>query len=204
MNRLRTIRKQKNLTQEQTAKLLNVSRTIYNRYETGVIDVSTDALARLSRLFGVSADYLLGLADSPNPRRPARQIAILGQVPAGVPIEAIEEIVGYIDAPIGGAFEGLSLYALEVKGDSMAPLIMDGDVVVFTPDPNPKSGSVVVARINGSEVTLKRLKKHTDGITLIPNNPAYEPAFYTREQVKNLPIEFVGTVLEQRRRIGGV
>jgi len=57
---------------------------------------------------------------------------------------------------------------------------------------------------NPTQYELKRLKKHDNGISLMPNNPSYEPAFFTIEQVKILPIEFIGTVLEQRRKIGSL
>lgn len=61
--RLRDLREDKDLKQRQLAEVLHVSQTTYSRYESGAIDIPSDALIKLADFYGVSTDYLLGRAD---------------------------------------------------------------------------------------------------------------------------------------------
>lgn len=102
-----------------------------------------------------------------------RRVPILGTVTAGVPIEAIENVEGYL--PFDPRFEGEEYFALTIKGDSMTGAgILDGDFIVVRSQPDAISGEIVVALIDG-EATCKRLKKDGAAITLMPENEAYEP-----------------------------
>ena len=64
-HRLRDLREDRDWKQRQVAEFLNCSQRGYSNYETGVRDIPTDVLIRLSDLYGVSTDYLLGLTDNP-------------------------------------------------------------------------------------------------------------------------------------------
>ena len=61
--RIRNLREDKDLNQEQLAKLLNVSQTTYSRYETGNIDIPSRSLINLAQYYSTSVDYLLNLTD---------------------------------------------------------------------------------------------------------------------------------------------
>lgn len=61
--RLRDLREDKDLKQRQLAEVLHVSQTTYSRYESGAIDIPSDALIKLADFYGVSTDYLLGRSD---------------------------------------------------------------------------------------------------------------------------------------------
>jgi repressor LexA len=99
-------------------------------------------------------------------------IPILGSVPAGRPIEAIETGLGYISIPSKWRGE---LYALRVSGESMIGAgIFDGDFVVVHKDARANSGDIVVAMING-EATVKYLEKKSGRVRLMPANPAFSP-----------------------------
>ena len=54
--------------------------------------------------------------------------------------------------------------------------------------------------VNGDEATLKRIKKEPGGLMLIPNNSAYEPMFFTNEQIETLPVRIMGKVVELRAK----
>ena len=102
-----------------------------------------------------------------------RRVPILGTVTAGVPIEAIENIDGYL--PFDPRFEGDDYFALTIKGDSMVGAgILDGDYIVVRSQSDATSGEIVVAMIDG-EATCKRLKKDGAGVVFMPENDAYEP-----------------------------
>ena len=128
------------------------------------------------------------------------RIPLLGSVPAGVPIEAIEDIEEYIDIYPRFVKHG-ELFALRVQGDSMEPDLRNGDIVIVEKQEFVENGDVAVVRVNGEDVTLKRVKLTNKGLMLIPSNPAYDPVFFDSDQVATLPVTIIGKVIEIRRRL---
>ena len=61
--RIRDLREDKDLSQTQVAKMLNISQATYSRYESGYLDVPSEVLIALSKFYNVSVDYILGLTD---------------------------------------------------------------------------------------------------------------------------------------------
>ena len=106
------------------------------------------------------------------------QIPIVGVVTAGVPILAIENQEGTM------AWDGdPSCFALRVRGDSMInAAILDGDMVVVRPQANADDGQIVVARI-GDEATVKRLRRRSGEIWLMPENENYAPIDGTEAEI---------------------
>jgi len=111
-------------------------------------------------------------------------IPILGQIAAGVPIEAIQSEVGRITPPEDMLGSG-DHFALEVKGDSMIQAgILDGDVVIIKRSETADSGDIVVALVDNEEATLKRLRKRGNSIALEAANPAYETRIFGPDRVR--------------------
>jgi repressor LexA len=111
-------------------------------------------------------------------------IPILGQIAAGVPIEAIQSEVGRVQAPEELLGSG-DHFALEVKGDSMIQAgILDGDVVLIKRTETADSGDIVVALIDNEEATLKRLRKRGNSVALEAANPAYETRIFGPDRVR--------------------
>lgn len=111
-------------------------------------------------------------------------VPILGQIAAGVPIEALQNEVGRISAPEDLLGSG-EHFALEVKGDSMIQAgILDGDVVLIKRTEVADSGDIVVALIDNEEATLKRLRKRGNSIALEAANPAYETRIFGPDRVR--------------------
>ena len=111
-------------------------------------------------------------------------IPILGQIAAGVPIEAIQHEVGRVGAPEELLGSG-DHFALEVKGDSMIQAgILDGDVVILRRAAAADSGDIVVALVDNEEATLKRLRKRGNSIALEAANPAYETRIFGPDRVR--------------------
>jgi repressor LexA len=110
-------------------------------------------------------------------------IPILGQIAAGVPIEALQNEIGRVSAPDDlGSGEH---FALEVKGDSMIQAgILDGDVVLIKKSDVADSGDIVVALIDNEEATLKRLRKRGNSIALEAANPNYETRIFGPDRVR--------------------
>ena len=85
------------------------------------------------------------------------RIPAYGRVAAGIPIEATENIIDYEEIPSSWSGE---YGALKVKGDSMEPRIKEGDVLIVHRQEDAESGDVVIALVNGSDATVKKLIKH--------------------------------------------
>ena len=63
-----------------------------------------------------------------------------------------------------------------------------------------ETGDIAVVLVNGDSATVKRIKKGPSGISLIPNNPAYDAMFYTNEEIETLPVKILGKVVELRAK----
>lgn len=110
-------------------------------------------------------------------------IPILGQIAAGVPIEALQNEIGRVTPPAD--LVGADMFALEVKGDSMIGAgILDGDVVILKRSQSADSGDIVVALIDNEEATLKRLRKRGNSIALEAANPNYETRIFGPDRVQ--------------------
>ncbi len=111
-------------------------------------------------------------------------IPLYGKIAAGSPIEAIRDEGQVIDIPAGMAGKG-DLYALTVDGDSMIKAgINDGDTVIIKRQQNARDGDIVVALIDGEEVTLKRIYRKEGKVVLQPENDEYAPKVLSPEQVE--------------------
>ena len=125
-----------------------------------------------------------------NPRRSmgdgegAVSVPLVGRIAAGTPIEALQNKMADIPVPSGMLSRG-DHYALEVTGDSMINAgILDGDTVIIQETDTANTGEIVVALVDASEATLKRLRRRGDSIALEAANPAYETRLYGSDRVK--------------------
>jgi len=109
------------------------------------------------------------------------KIPVLGTIPAGIPFEAIEEILDYEEISEDMARTG-EYFGLKVKGDSMLPTVKDGDVVIVKKCEDAESGKICVVMINGFDATLKEIKKDPQGLWVLPHNPnsEFKPTFFSK------------------------
>ena len=196
MNRLKELRKANRMTQSDVAKIVGIGQSGYSFWESGRSKIDDAGLRKLAALYNVSVDYLLG-TDS-NQTKTSVKIPVLGDVAAGIPVEAVENIVDYeeIDAALASTGE---FFGLRIKGDSMEPRIREGDVVIVRKQSTADTGDTAVVLVNGDSATVKRIKKEPDGdLWLIPNNPAYDTKHYTPDEIRTLPVTIIGKVVELR------
>lgn len=127
------------------------------------------------------------------------RIPVLRRVAAGRPLEAVDEIIDWIEISESMARKG-TYFGLLIKGNSMEPGIKDGDIVICREQPDAESGEVVVVRVDGDDGVCKRLKRYENGnIALMSDNSAYEPMYYDANEVSSTPIHIRGVVKELRR-----
>lgn len=126
-------------------------------------------------------------------------IKVYGRVAAGIPIEMIEDVIDTEEIPEDMAKTG-SFFGLLIKGDSMLPNICDGDTVIIRCQEDAENGDTVIVTVNGNDATCKRLRKYKDGIELVPNNPAYDPIYFSNKDIIEKPVRILGKVVELRRK----
>jgi repressor LexA len=120
-------------------------------------------------------------------------LPLVGQVAAGQPLLAEENIEDYVEVPamVGGDEAD---YVLRVQGDSMREAgILDGDFVVVRQDEDADNGEIVVALL-GDETTVKRMYREKDRVRLQPANKAYKP-------IRTRDVRLLGRVVGVLRRV---
>lgn len=127
-------------------------------------------------------------------------VLVYGSIPAGVPMECIEDIIDTEEISTDMLKGGKQYFGLKVKGDSMEPDYLDGDTLILEKVDDCENGDDCVVMVNGNEGTFKRVKKNENGITLQPLNAKYDPISFTNEQIESLPVRVIGIVEEIRRK----
>lgn len=163
---------------------------------------------------GTTPEYLMFETDNPsvmmkndsNVRgfsmgRSVVQIKVYGTIPAGIPVEAVEDTIDTEEIPASWLSGDREYFALQVHGDSMYPQYLEGDVVIFLKTDTCETGDDCVVYVNGQDATLKRIKRYEDGsLSLCPLNTSYSPCTFTAKQVQELPVTIGGVAVELRRK----
>lgn len=194
-SKIKEFRIRKNISQEELAEFLKTTPQTISRYELGQRKTGNDILFDLANFFNVSINDFFpydneNYSFSPN----TIKIPVLGVIKAGIPIEAQEEILDYIDIPKPWIKGDKKLFGLKISGDSMFPKYQDGDTVIFEQDNdiahyNNKDCAVI---INQDNATFKQVLLNDNGMVLRPYNTAYDIMIYDYNQINNLPIRIVG------------
>ena len=198
MLNLKKLREAKAISQQKLADNIGVSRSTIAMWETNASEPDNTMLKKLATYFDVTVDYILGREDQP--QKKGVKIPVLGKVIAGIPIDAIEEIIDYEEITKEMARTG-EFFALKIKGTSMSPRIEENDVVIVRKQSTAENGDVAIVLVNGDEATCKKIQYNSNGLTLISFNPSFEPMFYTTEDCSTLPVKIIGKVVELRGKL---
>lgn len=199
--KIRQLREEQGLSQQDLAdKMGYKSRSAINKIELGLRDISHSKVIAFAEALGVSPAYLFGWSDDKQGEaKKGVKIPVLGTVPAGIPLEAIEEILDYEEIPTKMAQQG-EFFALQIKGTSMEPKISEGDVVIVRKQDDVDSGDIAIVLVNDDEATVKKIKKFDGGINLIPLNPDFDVMTYSNKEIIDLPVRILGKVVELRAK----
>jgi len=193
--RLRELRRERGITQTELAGRLGVTQQAVAKWESARSLPEPGAVAGLAKFFGVSSDYLLGVGDLLRPAGEFANVKIIGTVKAGYNALAYEDDLGTAPAAVKNA----ELYRyLTVRGDSMAPLIRDGDLALVRLQPTLNNGDLGVVVYGDGEATLKKYLRAGDTVTLEPFNDEYEPLTIRGNDINGLII--FGKVVETHTR----
>lgn len=175
-------------------KLQVVSQTI-SKWENGERKVDGETIRELADIFKVPYTVFYPPIDNSNyidAHTNNIKIPILGLIKAGIPVEAQEDIIGYIDIPYEWTKNGNIYYALMISGNSMFPKYKPDDIVIFIKQNDCESGTDCAVMVNGDDATFKKVIKSKDGILLQPYNGEYESKFYTNDEIEKLPVQVIG------------
>lgn len=192
-NILKSLRLSNNLTQQQLADKLGVKQNTISMYENGLRTPDLSFVGEIADFFNTDINYLIN-------GKGTVSIPVLGDVVAGVPADAVEYTQGYEEISQDLASRG-EFFALKIKGDSMEPRILNGDIVIVKKQPDVNNGDIAIVLISGNEATCKVVEKNKDGITLVPlNSLKYKNINFSNEEIEKMPITILGKVVELRAR----
>ena len=199
--RIKQLREQMGLTQEELGKYIGVQKSAIRKYEKNEVEnMKRSSIEILSKLFNVSPSYLMCLDETRVDElgNPVVSIPLLGVVKAGYNYLAEENYIGTVEVDKKIADSG-KCFALKVHGDSMSPVLIENDIVIIRKQDDFENGDIVVALVNGDEKKKKKGIKRNTGITLKPLNSNYDPLVFTYNEMDSIPVTIVGIVKQLKR-----
>ena len=203
LQRICDLIRKKGLTELQFCKATGIPQSTWYSWKQRDSIPTNRYMPNITTFLGVSAEYIISgegeniqkieLDDEPI------QIRVLGKVAAGIPIEAVEDVIGEETISKKMAETG-DYFGLRISGDSMEPLIHHGSIVIVRQQDDVENGDMAIVIVNGEDATCKKIEKFENGIMLVPINKAYEEKFYTNEEIEKLPVRIIGKVVESRTK----
>ena len=190
--RIKDLRLQNKMTQEELGKVIGVQKSAIMKYESGAVkNIKRSNIKKLATALNVTPMYLLGFDDSIKPYDiknifaiDTQRIPLLGRIAAGVPQLADENFESCVEAGANIKAD----FCLRVHGDSMINArIFDGDIVFIKKQADVNDGEIAAVLID-EEATLKRVYKMPGRIQLRAENPKYAPIDYTENDGCNVII----------------
>lgn len=182
---IKKLRIDKQWGQDFVAKKLNISVPALSRYENGIREPkSIEVVKDFAKLFDVSVDYLFDM----DYEKKTKLIPLLGTVKAGYNRIADENLLGYVEIDYINVDE---YFALKVTGDSMEPILYEGDIVIVHQQPTIDNGQVAVVLVD-DEATIKKVNTYNSFIELTAFNSYYPP------KRLNKGFKIIGKVVEAR------
>ena len=198
----------KNIKPVELHEKTGISESLLSKYLSGNAVARQRKLTLLADALNINEVWLMGY-DVPMERNfhnttdelgnPVSPVPLLGSVKAGYDYMAQENWEGTINIEKNLVGDGSEYFALKVKGDSMAPAFLEGDIVVVHKQNDCENNEIAIVIVNGDEGTIKKVRKTDVGIMLQPLNPAYAPAMYSNEEIKTTPIIIAGVVKQLKR-----
>lgn len=200
-NNIKRLMKKAGKSRVQICDELGIKYTTFTDWVNGNRYPRIDKIELMANYFGVPKSELVEAPDTlPKgavPYNPTRKVPLLGQIAAGLPLYAEQNIEGYVWTDRN---HGAEYFALRVRGDSMnGARIYDGDIILVRRQNVVEDGEIAVILVN-DDATIKRY--HCNGSTVIlspqSTNPVHQPQIYS---LKENRISILGKVVESRTEI---
>lgn len=197
-----------NMIPQELSNASGVSKASISQYLNGSHAPSNISSGKMARILNVNPLWLMGFDAPMNTNSQVEaapssnkgvSVKVLGRVAAGIPIEAITDIIDMEEITEDLAKTG-EFFGLKIKGNSMSPNICNSDVVIVRQQSDAENGEIVIATVNGDEAMCKRLRKYKDGIELMSINPGYDSYEFSNKEILETPVTIIGKVVELRRK----
>ena len=204
---LKNERKKSGLSQKEFADKLGMNARTYASYERGERDISTAVLLSICKALDISSDILLGTnsqAQEPHIKKipyseaDCSRVPLIGRVAAGYSCLAEENISEYILTDSDILKDGYDYFWLKVKGDSMEPTLLEGDLVLVRAQNVLETPCLAVVTVDQEDGLVKYVDIDTHKITLNSVNPYYPPRIFADKEMNRVSV--VGQVVESKRR----
>ena len=200
MQKIKYYCEQKGVKPTVACKESGAGKDLINQIERRGSMPSVEKVKMLADYLGITTSDLLGETQGNSPT--GIRVPVLGTIPAGIPLEAIEDILDWEEIPAAWGSGDRQYFGLRVRGDSMYPRYLEGDTVILRKETTCESGDDCAVLVNGDAATLKQVMIRGDGsLELRPTNPAYPPRIYSPAEIESLPVQIIGVVVELRRKI---
>ena len=215
-NRLEKAMRERNIKPVELHEKTGLSESLISKYLSGNAIARQDKISILADTLKINPVWLLGYDVSMNKETKPQSVSssnsilVYGTIPAGIPLECIEDILDTEEISTDMLKGGKQYFGLQVKGNSMNPDYLDGDTLILLKQDDCESGDDCVVMVNGDDGTFKRVIKNQEAhtIRLQPLNtsldenglPLYEPRTFTEEEIQQLPVRILGIVVEIRRK----
>ena len=203
LQRICDLIRKKGLTELQFCKATGIPQSTWYSWKQRDSIPTNRYMPNITNFLNVSAEHII-LGEGENIQKielddEPIQIRVLGKVAAGIPIEAVEDVIGEETISKKMAETG-DYFGLRISGDSMEPTIHHGSIVIVRQQDDVENGDIAIVIVNGEDATCKKIEKFENGIMLVPINKAYEEKFYTNEEIEKLPVRIMGKVVESRTK----
>lgn len=189
-----------NKDRNDLARDLNLPYTTITSWCKGEFYPRIDKIQLLANYFNIQKADLVESRNTLAHTSNSAVVFVYGTIPAGIPMECIEDVIDTEEISADMLKGGKQYFGLKIKGNSMYPDYLDGDIIILEKTDDCESGDECCVMVNGSDGTFKKVIKNENGIILQPLNSEYQPMFYTNEQIKSLPVRIIGKVVELRRK----
>ncbi|MEX3469794.1 S24 family peptidase [Staphylococcus hominis] len=177
--------------------------TVRSILQRGVYNSNVDNVLKICKGLNLKAEKILDYDNGEQELEteidtlPVKEIPIVSQISAGLPIYAEENILEHTYIATKKLNTNKEIFGLRVNGDSMDKEFRDGDVVIVEKDAVVENGQIAVIQVNGYNATVKRVRYEKDRIILIPesNNPAHYPQVYSQDD----EVKIIGKVVSSQK-----
>lgn len=200
--RLKIVLEVRNIKPSELATKTGFSQSLISQYLNGKFEAKNDKISAIADVLKVNESWLAGFSESideatndvlPSITIMTNKIPVYGRVPAGVPFEAIQDILEDVSIPDWLA-KKKDLFDLIVVGDSMNRVVPDGAIAVLQKMDRLENGEIGAVLVNRFDATLKKFFMLTDSIVLEPlsYNPEHKPIVISQGR---FDIKIIGKLL---------
>lgn len=186
------------ITKYQLSKKAKIPASCLTDWDSGRVEPSAAAVQKIAAFFDVPVGYFYGDEQKTIDQKKAVKIPVLDDIPKGIPFDKIDNYIGWEEIPASWTVGAKEYFAIKVKTDQMFPEYVKDEILIISKQPVCDSGKDAIVLIDG-DAAFRRVYHEHGGIRLHPLNPVYNDIFFNASDVKRVPVEILGIIVQSRR-----